>query len=114
MLNSRNNKKVNNDKIIMTTRPLHKRMDEHLRGNQPWSIKDHLKSTNHQAAIKNFKIRYTADPRLSEFKTQKVLEIVEAKLVNDEQPAFCAQKILERKLGFTGINLYKASKTFEK
>ena len=68
--------------IGMTTRPLLKRMNEHLKTDKASSVFQHLISSKHQAGYGNFQIRYSADPKLGKLGIQKVLEIAEAKLVN--------------------------------
>ena len=100
--------------IGMTTRPLIKRMNEHLKTDRASSVYQHLTSTKHQAGYGNFKIRYSADPKIGKIGVQKVFEIVEAKLVNEEQPSLCGQKLLGRKLGFTSKEYHKASKVLGK
>ena len=70
--------------------------------------------SGHSAGVECFRIRYAADPKLRKQQSYKVLEIAEAKLVNDENPSLCAQKMLGRKLGFVGLNHHKGIKVLRK
>ena len=53
-------------------------------------------------------------PSLGTYRIQQTLEIVESKLINEEQRSLCAQKVLGRKLGFKGTEYHKASKVLKK